>query len=366
MTSLSEKLRLGGDFELGREVFQGPAQAKGYTNFLAPYSIYLDTGRSALLVIAIAIKQMGGTGKVWLPAYGCESISQAFLQAGYQIEYYSVGIDLLGIPSAMPKAVLGDTVLFIHYFGHLNKMMLKHTPLYREEGVWVIEDFVQAGLMKAPLMSGDFAITSYRKLLSSPDGAILASKIPIDNLTKAVDIAPSDEAFVSAKVVAKIIRANNGNAKDFLSLIESAEGSLSNSIVPRHMSWLSQWIVSRLDISFIAAKRRENWIALFAELQQLRLKGFITPLFGFLDEVEVPLGMPVKVMNGKRDALRDYLVQRNIFCPIHWDMSFLPNKKQFLVEVQLSSSLLTLPIDQRMTSEHIQHMMDSMMGFFRE
>src|SRR5690606_18602950 len=123
-------------------------------------------------------------------------------------------------------------------------------------GVWVIEDFVQAGLMKNPVLIGDFAITSYRKLVSIPDGAILASKIPVDSLTTSFEIEPADEAFVSAKTMAKIIRGSHGDAEEFIPLMEHAEESLNNSITPRHISWLSKWMITRLDLTKSANKRR--------------------------------------------------------------------------------------------------------------
>lgn len=366
MTSTHKNLRVGGDFELSLNTILPRESSDDYVSFIAPYSLKLDTGRSALYLVANAIKQMGGTERVWLPAYGCESISNAFLLAGYDINYYTVAADLLQEVLPIEKTMSGDTVLFIHYFGHLNKKMLKEVSAYNKKGVWTIEDFVQAGLTKTPTLTGDFAITSYRKLLNVPDGAILASRFPIESLNEVDGLAQADESFISAKLVAKMLRANNEDAEIFLPIMEQAEQSLLGSIVPRHISWFSDWMISHLDLQDIADKRRKNWGLLSSALENSKLDKLVRPLFLVLEDIEVPLGFPVLVTDGSRDALRHYLAEREIFCPIHWDMDFLPNKDQFPSEMQMSSSLLTLPIDQRMTSEHIDYMMNSIMSFFRE
>jgi len=92
----------------------------------------------------------------------------------------------------------------------------------------------------------------------------------------------------------------------------------------------------------------------------------IRPLFKNLLEQEVPLGFPVEVQEGARDALKRYLAERDIYCPIHWALDFLPDKHRFSADTRLSSSLLTLPIDQRMHLAHMERMIGAIDQFSRE
>ena len=41
----------------------------------------------------------------------------------------------------------------------------------------------------------------------------------------------------------------------------------------------------------------------------------------FQDEKKCPLFVPVVIEDGKRDALRSYLIGKDIYCPVHWPLS---------------------------------------------
>jgi hypothetical protein len=262
MTGLTEKSRIGGEFEfIPAAYLERPRAAPGLR---LPESSHLwtDLGRSALFIAAASILQRGGRPCAWLPAFACASVSQPFLQAGFDLKYYDGGGSLADDNISLPQLDTGDTLLFIHYFGHPNHGMLNATRELHAAGMWIIEDCVQASLALLLGEYSDFAVTSYRKFLPVVDGAVLISRTPLNLPRMGLQLQPPDESFVSARLAAKILRGANAAASDFLPLLDRTEGWLEGKIVPRHTSWLSTWTMERIDLDAVIARRRANWLQL--------------------------------------------------------------------------------------------------------
>lgn len=338
MTSLAEGRRIGGEFELDwRDLCADSSCRQPLPTFAAEQEVWLDTGRSALALIARQRAKEAATATIWLPAYSCASIVSPFLRQGLQVRFYPVGATLDGLNvSPLP----GDTLLFIHYFGLRNEAALSRVDELRSASVCLIEDCVQAALTDGLGRYGDYALTSLRKLLAQPDGALLAARQSFP-----VDISPADEAFVSARLAGKLLRGAGGPDATYLSLFAESEARLADDR-PRAMSWLSHRLLSHCDLNMVAVRRRANYTALRQGLGDLPASVRIRPLLPFLQVAEVPLGCPVVVGGGQRDSLRRYLAERGVFCPVHWDLAHVGGSG-FAAEQSLAASLLTLPIDQR-------------------
>ncbi len=359
MTSRPDPLRIGGEFEFSPEAFRGRPRMELGARLGKRAGLWTDTGRSALLVAATAIRRGGGKARAWIPAFSCESLSQPFHQAGFELRYYASELE----GAAPPQPAAGDTLVFIHYFGHRNRTMEAAARGYRAAGVRVIEDCVQASLAQGLGESGDFAVASYRKLLPVADGAVLLAGKPID---AGVALEAADESFVSARMLGKLMRGASADPQDFLPLLEGAENRLQERIVPRHLSWLSAWMLERLDWERAAERRRANWLELSKQLEAAGLGERVEPLFDALQEGEVPLGLPVRVAGGKRDTLRRHLVQQQVFCPVHWPLDHVPASEPFANERNLASCVLTLPVDQRMSAAHVARMVGALTSFFNQ
>lgn len=355
MTSRPSALRAGGELEFDLETCARRTAIDPSTRFGARACLWTDTGRSALLLAANAIAGNGGRRRAWLPAYSCASVAQPFLQAGFELRYYAVGADLGAASSALPQPERGDTLLYIHYFGLRNRRLAQAVPALRASGVWVIEDCAQAGLGAQTGGGGDFTVTSFRKLLPVTDGAALLADSAAGLEASRRNLAPADEAFVSARALGKLLRAGSDDAQGFLPLFEWTERRLDGPIVPRHRSWISEWMLHRLDWDLAARSRRGNWRALADGLAAAALGGLVSPIFGELAEDEVPLGFPVRVAGGRRDALRRSLAQAQVYCAVHWPLDHVGGAGAFREERELAASILTLPIDQRMDGAHIGH-----------
>lgn len=352
--SRSEAIPLGGEFGLRiDDLAIDPCNSGALPGFGAAHERWLDTGRSALAVAAIDIAARGGRRKVWVPAYCCESVVLPFRERAYEVEFYGVGSRLRRIDA---RPAENDTLLFIHYFGHRNVAALEAIAGWRAQGVRIVEDCVQAGLTTAVGTHGDYAVSSLRKLLPPPDGALLASRAPLG-----ADAAPSSEAFVTAKVAGKLLRSARADDETFLRLFEHAE-SLLEGAPPRRMSWISEQLLRAADLATVAARRRSNWTSLRERLRSSSRLRVLTPVIDVLDTGEVPLGLPVWVPGGQRNVLRRHLEQHRIYCAVHWGLEHLP-KGEFDDECALSRALLTLPIDQRCDDRDLDRLVEALQAF---
>ena len=359
MICMTDTMRMGGEFELNPALFcRAPDQAA--PTLPTPFSCWTDTGRSALLIAGKDILRSGGKPVVWLPAFCCVSVATAFQQSGFTLNYYTSS-ELHGEASVEPSPQPGETLLFVHYFGHRNHQRVMQADRCRRDGVHVVEDCAQAALTEGVGATGHYAVTSLRKFLPQPDGALLGAQNALP-----VDLADADEAFVSARALAKLLRGTNVADECFLSLFEESEARLDeSSIVPREISWLSRQLMSRTDLADIAMRRRRNHQSLFRALLD-HLPSVLNAVLADVDRGEVPLGLPVRVTNGRRDALRGFLASQSVFCPIHWNLPHLPRTAESAADHLLASEILPLPIDQRMGDLHIQRLIRLLQKFFAD
>lgn len=349
---------IGGEFEIDSELLQSRALFP-VPSIDKPHRGWFDTGRSSIrAALAIALRH-GGRRLAYLPAFCCPSVIKAVEQCGFQIGYYSMGPDL-ATPSAMPEDLEGATFLYIHYFGALNSPVQEWLNAQRlKQRFFVVEDCVQAPLSSGIGRSGDFAITSLRKIAPQVDGALLASELPIDFPTE-----PPDETFVSKKFAGKILRSKGGDEEAFLSLFYSSESRLDESTQCRGMSWISEHLMRRTDFQQIATRRCANWKSLDDHLARSGTAPIVKSLLT-LRPGEVPLGFPVVVQGGLRDKLRNFLKARRIFCPVHWFIGADAGNAGLKDDFQLSLRVLTLPVDQRLNDESLQSMAEAIAEFVR-
>jgi hypothetical protein len=350
--------KIGGEFEIPYDLLLRP---KVGDNSIAKkrYSIRLDVARSAIFVALKEIVKRGGKPEAWLPRYCCESMLIPFDQMGFKINFYSMG-DCLNRPYGLPERIDNSTFLFIHYFGKKNLPIIDWL-IGQGKRFFVIEDCVQACLNEGVGHYGDFAVYSFRKFFPQPDGALLASDNPID-----YKLAPPREEFISKKFLGKVIRQYGGESEVFLELFNTAEKLIDKKICPRNMSWLSSYIFERTDLVAAKNKRRANFSYMTGLLKSTRLSGGqIELLFDNIEKEEVPLGLPVKIKAGRRDELRRFLMSQNIFCAAHWPLKENGDHLVWKTEFELSKSILTLPIDQRLNKDSLEYMVDRLDLFFK-
>ena len=239
----------------------------------------------------------GGDFTVWSPHYVCHSVAQVVRQAGHALAYYGHRpSEQIFSPPPTPQS--GDFVLLVHYFGLRNRAALDWLSAHATRDFAVLEDCVQSPHTAGVGRLADFAISSLRKWWPTPDGATLASAHSLDGL----DLAASDEAFISQRMAAKQLRAHGIGEERYLQWIDESESRLDEA-VPRQASWLAASLLGDMDLDAAMAARRENWFALAEGLAGLR---GVAPLFGELAVDEIPLAYPVVLPATSRQKLRAF------------------------------------------------------------
>lgn len=335
---------IGGEFEIFPADFGRAAGTGAWPDFPGHHLIRCDTGRSALtLVLADWRRRRPGATTVWLPHYVCPSVVDAARASGFRLARYD---DLPGQEGVLPPAGDDDIVLAVHYFGFPNPAISGLGPRR-----WaLIEDAVQAAYTAGIGATGDYVIASLRKWWPAPDGAVAGAR---NTWAVAAGLLPPDEAFVSRRLAAKLLRGTVSSEDRFLGWIAGSEADLPPA-VPRQVSWLSETLLAVADAAEAAARRRTNWIVLADGLAG------VMPVFPDLPDGVVPLAFPVIVPGGRRDALRRHLAARAIFCPIHWaDLIDPPPSARALAD-----GILSLPVDQRYGAADMRRILDALALFF--
>jgi UDP-N-acetylglucosamine 2-epimerase (non-hydrolysing)/GDP/UDP-N,N'-diacetylbacillosamine 2-epimerase (hydrolysing) len=336
--------RIGGEFEISRQILLSDRLFPLLTTPLA-HSLWVD------------ILRLGGKRIAYVPAFCCSSVLQPFRELNFTIRHYTMGDDLRS-PQELEGDLAGCTVLFIHYFGTLNRMMLEQLRRRRKTSdFFIIEDCVQAALTAGIGTIGDYLVTSYRKFAPQTDGALLGSRLPIES-----ELEAASEEMTSQRFVGKIIKSEGATDSAYLALFEEAERGLDHSHVSRRISWASEYIMQRTDFPGVSSRRVENWKLLSDRLSDKAFENILYSLMK-LSEGEVPLGFPIVVKKGLRNAMRSYLAEDRIYCPVHWPMDTKDLTPACDADLELSRNILTIPIDQRLDENAVSRVADRIAQF---
>lgn len=354
--------RIGGELELYPYLFARP-EGVDISRYL-PFENYIlvDSGRSALYIALLDIVTRGGKREAWVPAYSCSSLVQPFILLNFRIHYYSMGLNLTS-PFGLPEHLDGETFLYINYFGKINYPIQKWIIYQRSQGYsfFVIEDCAQSLFTENAGTTGDYSIYSLRKFIEVPDGGAIISKY---GLAPALfPLGNPDEEFISQKVVGKLIRGYEVSDK-CLNLLRNAEILLDNFTGPRAISWISRYLLQRVDYDQVISARRNNWLR-FRDIlmNQSGIDLHVEPLFTELAAGEVPLGFPIRIKMAERDRLRSYLESQGIYCPIHWILT--SEVHSWMQDLELSKTILTIPIDQRVSDKDLLYVAKIITDYFK-
>lgn len=164
----------------------------------------------------------------------------------------------------------------------------------------------------------------------------------------------SNNGFVATRKKALELKrkyiSNEIDSKEYLELFHETEESLEKCKISA-CSYDDIKSAEQLDVDFIKKTRRENARLIIDKLRKYCL-------FKNLKKNDCPLCVPILYEN--RDKLRQYLISKEIYCPIHW-----PKPKQ--VNNDFASELyekeLSLVCDQRYTKEDMNRIVNAILSF---
>ena len=150
--------------------------------------------------------------------------------------------------------------------------------------------------------------------------------------------------------------AGETGCKGYLSIFSEAEEVLEQ-YAPAGASARDVQLAQTMDVAFIKKRRQANAKVLLDAFSDMAV--FPNPV-----EKDCPMFVPILVPDGKRDALRRYLIENAIYCPVHWPISayhVLDERTETLYENSLS-----LVCDQRYTETDMLRMVETIKKFWKE
>lgn len=329
--------------EVGSEFWDVPTTCQPNSLFLESTQWYLS-GRSALQAI---IAELGEVRSISLPSCCCDSMIKPFVDAGISVIFYPVFVE----NGELVQEINTDTdILFLmDYFGYTGPQ----PDLSGYNGV-VIRDMTHS-LFSTTYSDADYYFGSLRKWCGVWTGGYAWTK---DG--HRLETGNPNPAYITlrshAMEMKKAYIEDGQGDKEYLKIYDAAEDCLGTvGIAPAADRDVE--LAQRLDVENIKVTRRAN-----AEVLRQAFPEWL--IFPNLTPPDTPMFVPVLVPDGKRDALRCYLIQNEIYCPIHWPVSIyhkLDERTAHIYENELS-----LVCDQRYTEEDMNRMVDTINTFWKE
>lgn len=373
---------IGGEMELDLSAVGVHERLDRWKGALPGQTCLTSTGRSALAkILACILRADPSVRSFLLPAYLCQSVVRPFLAAGFAVHFYPLDGCLHIDPEALEQvasSVDARGILFINYFGRPIDADERQAIAELKRRVWVIEDCAMGGLLECggdPIgATGHFAFTSLRKYLPVPDGAVIWNRSGLDLPDEQGE---GDPPWVRLRVLGKLMRGeylklptDDSSAElletSYLHLFETSERMLDETGGARTPSSFSV-PAGEYDLKALTCRRQQNYQHL-DRLCRLRADdvGRRRPLYSALLPASSPLVFPFLCDNeSERNALREHLRQRRVFCPIHWPLPDRVDSQSHPTAVLLSRSILGLPVDGRYGEADMQYCFEAVADFFR-
>lgn len=318
-------------------------------------ALLLNGGQTAIEFIIQDIN-FDNNEYVLMPSYLCPEILHKFKEKNIGIIFYEINKDLsINIESiqALIENYNIRALFFINYFGfYHNDITLMYLKKLKFDGLILIEDSVQMLWFKnLDKFIGNYVFNSYRKFFPTDGSMVLCEKhIRFDEL--------NDEykklIYMARKLKTDYICGRIGNEEKFLTQFAKAEALYYKRTTINGIDEESKAFLSHVDCLSVRKKRINNYNYLFDKLSKFEEA---TLLFKKeLVEDNTPLVLPITI--NKRDLIRKKLKKYNIFCPVHWDITKESWAVNFTDSLELSRSILSIPIDWRYSKEDMDYFLD--------
>ena len=327
-------MEIGSEFEWNPSFNQEKTLLSKVFDYLSDV-IFTFSGRTAIETV---IRNEHRVKKVLFPSYCCKSMMEPFLNNGIAIEFYSVNYgEGLEIDIDISDDV--DAVLWCNYFGYNSAM--PDFKKFRDRGGIVIEDITHSLLSTVSFHAQvDYVVASLRKWGPFVSGGVCKSfKGPL-NVVPGLAV---DNSFVSDKSQAMqakhgyLTGSYNGDKSAFLDLFRITNEWLASNYSNRKIDEISFDLLGKMDFEDIRKRRISNATILHEGLSSV-------PEINFMfseDQIDCPLFVPIIVDSGKREAFRAFLIENQVYCPVHWPKAF------DIMESNIYDRELSLICDQR-------------------
>lgn len=325
--------------------------------------VLTTSGRGAFSLFLDHVKPR--VKSVLLPSYICDSVILPFEQAAYELTYYDVDKYLKPIDIDMIKNSNVGIFLHMGYFGFsTNEILSDLISSLKSESVITIEDVTHTLFsQRNNLIESDFIIGSIRKWFGIPSGGFLASEetMNFELIDANVDFINIRRSSLNQKF--EYMRSGNESIKStYLSGFNRAEQILDEDIRPYKIDRESEVLIKNLDNRKLQSDRRRNYGFL---LKYLRDVDGIEVIFNDVENDVTPMFFPIYVKNN-RDELRRKLIEKKIYCPVHWPIPNEVNGHLNITTKFIYDSILSIPCDQRYQIGDMRRITNEIASFFEE
>jgi len=309
------------------------------------------SGRNAIDVALRDILKDKDVDRVLAPSYCCVSMLQSFIDRGLKVQFYDVSYKDGAFTYQVPTADDHTIVLIMSYFGLDTAEAHRQIEEIKKSGAVVIEDITHSLLHKSPASDrSDYLVASLRKWFAIPTGGWVGKRV--GQLTEKPNMDSNhavEEKIAAMHEKYDYLTGKIDSKEDFL----LAQAKFDNDLI--HVDRMlkigdtSLGIIRRTDIEAVIEQRRKNAAVLLNGLKDLDGKVLTLPTVDL--EADTPLFLPIFMETEDRDALRKHLIDKCIYCPIHWP-------EVMGAEVGVRANELSLICDQRYSEGDMRAIVD--------
>ncbi len=321
-------------------------------------SCFAFSGRNAIDVALRDILKTNKIGKAFVPSYCCVSMLQPFLDRGLKIHFYNIGYRDGAFTYDLPPADKNSVVLIMSYFGLSVGSAHEMIEQIHLKGAVIIQDITHSILCSTPASEkSDYLVASLRKWFAAPTGGwvgkkkgTLAEKPYLDS-NHAVN-----EKVAGMREKYEYLKRRIDSKEHFLLTQAKFENDLIHVDKMLKIDDTSLGLIAGTDVSTVIQQRRNNVKSLLDGLKGLNSKVIMTPEVDLSSDT--PLFLPIFLKMEDRDALRNHLISKGIYCPIHWPeiMGSEPGLRQ---------NELSLVCDQRYSKGDMKAIVDEIYAWYQ-
>ena len=303
------------------------------------------SGRVALEYVVERIRATG-VSSAYMPSYCCHTMIEPFLKHGIEVSFYDIVLTETGLRRQLDSNHDCDAVFLLDYFGHVDEETAMIAKEQKANGKTVIYDATHSIYSDFDPTVYEFVFGSNRKWMDVNCGFV-ATKGDIEVNSQAHWKQFDEYVDMRTRMFnlkSRFMNGENVEKQQFLPLINEAEELLEQGYHHTLPDKRSLDVLKNTDLPTLIVARRNNVKILMdgiADLADERIHCFVKKMGAH----DTPLFMPVWIQAEIRNELRRYLIEHDVYCPVHWplsDLHIISDEAK-----QLYQSELSLVCDQR-------------------
>ena len=326
------------------------------------HTLYIDCGRSCIRQLCQLIPDK----EILVPAFSCHAVIHAFAH-GVRPVFYRVhddfSIDLADLES---KITTDTAAIYVNnYFGTLVKPDIVHglQKIRKEHHLLIFEDNTQA-VFSCDILLGDYAFSSIRKWWAVPDGGVIYSKKPLDDILWGglrQDSKQMDKLYpqtLKSMIIKGYVDYPVSEGAELFARVEEELDEYAENGEVFLMSDFSHFIYECNSYKDMIPTRRENE----RYLRSLINNPYVRFAFDHFEDNECPFNLPMYCET--RDELWNYMVEKfNIYPSLLWRTHLYPEVNTIGDTARMGREIFSLPIDQRYNKEDMEFLAESLNSY---